>query len=139
MSHWHSSESFCWHATVYGSGFSVRTESATYIVAAVIPPIIAPSGSRGVSDYCPCRGANQAARNRGACRTAGQPANQRTGAATDHGAPPVHDLAAHSRIQRAPMPSQSRPLFYASASTCDKRPNHHHRPEIGQKQQWAEA
>src|SRR5262245_36758428 len=72
-----SSESFCWHATVYGSGFSVRTESATYIVAAVIPPIIAPSGSRGVSDYCPCRGANQAARNRGACRTAGQPANQR--------------------------------------------------------------
>src|SRR6478672_5140826 len=87
MSHWHPSESFCWHATVYGSGFSVRTESATYIVAAVIPPIIAPSGSRGVRDYCPCHGANQAARNRGTCRTAGQPTNQRTGAATDHGTP----------------------------------------------------
>src|SRR5262249_28336359 len=77
----------CWHTTVYGSGFSVRTESATYIVAAVIPPIIAPSGSCGVSDYCPCHGANQAARNRGTRRTAGQPANQRPGAATDHGAP----------------------------------------------------
>src|SRR5262249_21831584 len=87
MSHWHSSESFCWHATVYGSGFSVRTESATYIVAAVTPPTIAPPGSGGASDYGPSRGANQAARTRGACRTAGQPANQRTGAATDHGAP----------------------------------------------------
>src|SRR5689334_23242342 len=63
----------CWHAIVYGSGFSVRTESATYIVAAVIPPIIAPSGSRGVSDYCPCHGANHATRNRGPCRTARQP------------------------------------------------------------------
>jgi hypothetical protein len=77
---------FCWHAIVHGSGFSVRTESATYIVAAVIPPIIAPSGSRGVSDYCPCHGANQAARNRSACRTARQPANQGTGAAANHGA-----------------------------------------------------
>jgi hypothetical protein len=73
----------CWHATVYGSGFSVRTESATYIVAAVIPPIIAPSGSRGVSDYCPCHGANQAACNRSTRRTARQPANQRTGTATN--------------------------------------------------------
>src|SRR5262249_15633048 len=87
MSHGHSSESFCWHATVYGSGFSVRTESATYIVAAVIPPIIAPSGSRGVSDYCPCHRADQAARSRGTCRTTRPPAHQRTGAATDHGAP----------------------------------------------------
>jgi hypothetical protein len=76
----------CWHAIVYGSGFSVRTESATYIVAAVIPPIIAPSGSRGVSDYCPCHGANHATRNRSPCRTARQPANQGTGTAANHGA-----------------------------------------------------
>src|SRR5262249_1650492 len=52
--------SFCWHATVYGSGFSVRTESATYIVAAGIPPIIATTGARGGHGYCPFPGPNEA-------------------------------------------------------------------------------
>ena len=52
-------------------------------MAAVIPPIIAPSGSRGVSNYCPCDGANQATRNRSAYRAARQPANQGTGTTAD--------------------------------------------------------
>src|SRR5262245_30335018 len=45
--------------------FFSPTESTTYMVAAVIPPIIAPYGSCGVSDYCSCHAANQAAGNRG--------------------------------------------------------------------------
>src|SRR5262249_61645764 len=76
-----------WHEPCYGGGFPFQPKPQTTMGGGVIPQIIPPSGSRGVSDYSPCRGANQAARTRGTCRTAGQPANQRTGAATDHGAP----------------------------------------------------
>src|SRR5262245_50441268 len=86
MSHWHSSEFLLARDRIRKRFFSPN-ESATYIVAAVIPPIIAPSGSCGVSDYCPCHGANQATGDRGARRTAGQPTNQGACAAADHGAP----------------------------------------------------
>ena len=82
-------------------------KSATYIVAAVIPPIIAPSGSRGVSDYCPGRRTNQTTCYRSACRAPGQPANQRAGATADQGTP-----------QHAVLPS------ICTSSECQCHRNH---------------
>ena len=35
--------------------------------------------------------------------------------------------------------AQQQRQLVSPATTCDKRPNHHRRPEIGQKQWWAEA
>jgi hypothetical protein len=103
----------------------------------VIPPIIAPSGPRGVSDYCPGRSTNQTARNRSACRAPGQSANQRA-VPPPIKAPPARSLAVHLHIQQVPMPSQSRPMFYACSDP--RKTTHHHRgPDIGQKSRCQEA
>jgi hypothetical protein len=55
-------------------------------VAAVIAPIIAPSGPRGVGNYRPRHSAYQTARYRSTSGTAGKPADQRTGTTTDQSA-----------------------------------------------------
>ena len=103
----------------------------------MIPPIIAPSGPRGVSDYCPGRSTNQTARSRSACRAPGQSANQRA-VPPPIKAPPARGLAVHLHIQQVPMPSQSRPMFYACSDP--RKTTHHHRgPDIGQKSRCPEA
>ena len=126
----------CWHAAVCGSGFSVRisnvhsgggdsSDNSTIRVSwrQRLLPRLPHQSHRPQLQRLPCfPPARQSARR----------CHRRSG----H--PPARGLAVHLHIQRVPMPSQLRPMFYAYLDS--PQTTHHHRgPDIGQKPRCPEA